>query len=520
MQSIFEFFSSAHLSPHGFCLLWRPDLLRLHVVSDALIGLAYFSIPMSLIVLIRRRTDLQFGWIFWLLPAFILSCGITHWFAVWTIWHPDYALEGLVKAFTAAISLLTAFAFWPLMPKLIAAPGLAQMTGVNTALQAEIRDRILLETKLTALNAELEARVAARTAELTTLNQALQKGEDRFRQVVEAAPNAMLMVDPAGRIVMVNKQAEMVFGCDRSDLLGKPVENLLPAPLRDGHQQLRNGFFAAPESRPMGAGRDLHGLRQDGTTFPVEIGLNPIETEEGTMVLSAIVDISDRKHREERINAALKEKDVLLAEIHHRVKNNLQVITSMLNMQQRGLTDVSARGAISDTRQRIGALALIYRALYQGPDLKRVDLRQFLEELTAQIIATEVDNSAPVRTDFKADELVVDPDRLAPIALFAVEAISNALKHGLGPEGGVLSVRFMLVGDEGRLEISDNGGRGGSPEVTEGVSRTLMIAFARQLRGRCDISQNLRGGMTARLTFPVPVNKAQQGRENKGNEAA
>jgi two-component sensor histidine kinase len=198
-----------------------------------------------------------------------------------------------------------------------------------------------------------------------------------------------------------------------------------------------------------------------------------------------------------------------MREIHHRVKNNLQVITSLLNMQQRALSDPAARDAISDTRQRIGALALIYRALYQGPDLKRVDLRSFLEELIAQVLAGDAGQHPTFRTDLEADDLVVDPDKLAPIALFAVEAISNAKKHAFGPQGGHLHVRFTLDGEEGVLEISDEGGKGQPPELTEGVGRTLMTAFARQLRGRCEVTANARGGVTAQLVFPAPEGQAK-----------
>ena len=128
----------------------------------------------------------------------------------------------------------------------------------------------------------------------------------------------------------------------------------------------------------------------------------------------------------------------------------------------------------------------------------------------------------PIRTDLEADELIVDPDKLAPIALFAVEAIANAQKHAFGPQGGALHVRFMLDGTEAVLDIADEGGRGVQPEVTEGVGRTLMNAFARQLRGRCDVLRNARGGITARLTFPVSELPAQPkpARRSKGDQAA
>jgi PAS domain S-box-containing protein len=100
--------------------------------------------------------------------------------------------------------------------------------------------------------------------------------ERRFRLVVEAAPNAMVMINPAGEIVMVNAQAERVFGYARAEILGQPVEMLVPERFRSHHPGLRATFFADPRPRPMGAGRDLYGRRKDGSEFPVEIGLNPI----------------------------------------------------------------------------------------------------------------------------------------------------------------------------------------------------------------------------------------------------
>ena len=193
-----------------------------------------------------------------------------------------------------------------------------------------------------------------------------------------------------------------------------------------------------------------------------------------------------------------------MREIHHRVKNNLQVISSLLNIQQRTLTDPAARAAINDTRQRISALALIYRVLYQGPDLHRVDLSEFLDELIGQIVSDS--GSTRIQTDIRLDPLIIDPDRLAPLSLFAVEAITNARKHGLA-DGGVLTVTLSALGDEARLEISDSGGAGGVPDteaIAGGVGRTLMTAFVRQLKGEVALSPNASGGLTTTLMFPTP----------------
>lgn len=211
--------------------------------------------------------------------------------------------------------------------------------------------------------------------------------------------------------------------------------------------------------------------------------------------------------RDASLHDSLAQKDALMREIHHRVKNNLQVISSLLSMQERALTDQVARQAMSDTRQRISALALIYRAVYQGADIKHVDLRPFLEELTGQLLAGDLSAHGSVRTEVRADRLIIDPDKLAPLALFAVEAVTNAQKHALSQSGGKLTVEFTVRGPEAALIITDDGGGRNAPpdpEDIKGVGRTLMNAFARQLRGRCTLERNDQGGLTARLMFPTP----------------
>jgi PAS domain S-box-containing protein len=128
-----------------------------------------------------------------------------------------------------------------------------------------------------------------------------QRAEKQFRQVIDGAPNGMVLADPLGRIALVNSQVEKSFGYSRGELLGQPIEMLVPERFRAHHSSYRNGFLAEPTARPMGAGRDLYGLRKDGSEFPVEIGLNPLETEQGLMVLGTVVDITERKRAEEAL---------------------------------------------------------------------------------------------------------------------------------------------------------------------------------------------------------------------------
>ena len=236
---------------------------------------------------------------------------------------------------------------------------------------------------------------------------------------------------------------------------------------------------------------------------PVQAEHAPPEIRELAQTLEAMAAAIDA--RDASLRESLSQKDGLMREIHHRVKNNLQVITSLLNLQQRALSDPAARVAMSDTRQRIVALALIYRALYQGPDLKRVDLKPFLAELVGELVIERQAHDGLVRTELEVDELIIDPDKLAPLALFAVEALGNAQKHALAKKGGQLHVRFKVSGEEAELSVADEGSGDSTPALeSEGVGRALMTAFARQLKGRMELGPNPQGGVTAVLKFPNP----------------
>jgi PAS domain S-box-containing protein len=177
MQFLDALFSSGPFMPHGYCYMWVPGLVWLHVISDSLIALAYLSIPFTLAYFVRRRTDLPFDWMFLAFGVFILACGATHAMEVWNLWHADYWLAGAIKAITAMASLVTAVLLVRLVPHAVELPSPA-------ALKIQIAERMRAEEALKLAKSELELRVEERTAELKKVNEDLLLEIDR-RQAIE-----------------------------------------------------------------------------------------------------------------------------------------------------------------------------------------------------------------------------------------------------------------------------------------------------------------------------------------------
>jgi len=307
MSEIAQFFSIDSFMPHGHCYLWQPSILWLNVLSDGFIALAYVSIPFSLLYILRKRRDLPFSWIFVAFGAFIISCGMTHVMEIISVWIPLYAIAGIIKAITASVSILTAILLIKLIPLILSLPSPVQLRianenlqNSNELLQNEIVARQNSEEslrqaydKLTLLNQELVA-----ATEKAIRADVLEKSERRFYSIVEGAPHGQLVVNMEGKIELANQQIEKIFGYSRDKLIGESVDMLLPEKFCQHHMQFRMDYFSKPEAKSMGVGRELHGLRENGEEVPLEIGLNPIEFDDGMKVLCGITDISERIHRE------------------------------------------------------------------------------------------------------------------------------------------------------------------------------------------------------------------------------
>ena len=370
-MSIYDWlFNPSGLTPHGFCLLWAPGLIVLHAASDAIIGLAYFSIPLALAAFVNRRKDLEYSWVVYLFVAFILACGTTHLMSILTLWSPAYGIEGIIKLITAILSIATAVILWPLIPKLVALPSASQLQLLNFQLSSKIGEQELTaqllresEKEVRQSNAELERRVEERTAELVAANN--------------------------------------------------------------------------------------------------------------------------------RLSQALEQRDLLLREVYHRVKNNLQLIDSIVTLQIRRLSDPEAKSALQSLRRRLYALGLVHQQLMGSTDLKTFDVSPFLKELSENIIegigGREIDLS--VRTI----PLTVGLDFAIPLGLLVTELVTNSLKHAFPNGKGKIDVALNRV-DDGTLAlvVSDNGAgydisetsRG---EKTGGLGTALIEGLVSQLKARMNI---------------------------------
>jgi len=351
----------------------------------------------------------------------------------------------------------------------------AQLMGRGRDLFARRKDgsEVPVEIGLNPLRTEEGTFVLSVVIDITERRRA----EDRFRLAVEAAPNAMIMSDRDGHIVLVNSQTERLFGYGRQELIGKPVEVLVPDRFKPGHPADRDGFFRAPQSRAMGAGRDLFGLCKDGREVPVEIGLNPIAMPEGDYVLSSVIDITERKRTEaereellERERAALAEaraasqaKDDFLATLSHEMRTPLNAILgwashlavggSTAEELQIGLETIERN---AQHQARIIAEVLDVSRIIRGRfrlDLERCDPAALITSVLGSLGPAARAKKLSVCTALEpVNEIVADPGRLEQVVW---NLVSNAIKFT--PRGGRIDVELADVGSHIRLRVCDTG---------------------------------------------------------------
>lgn len=311
--------------------------------------------------------------------------------------------------------------------------------------------------------------------------------QDLLARIAELSPIAMLLVDAQGRIRYLNGQAEAMFGYPRGELEGQALHLLIPDRFHAVHGDHMARFKQRVTNRPMGVGRDLHARRHDGSEIEVEVGLSGIDTSDGQAVLAAVVDVSDRRRQQRALEDAVSEKDTLLKEVYHRVKNNLQVVQSLLSMQRRAVPEGPARAALDDSALRVRAMAMVHEMLYRAGNLAAVPLRAYTTDLLHQIGLAAGAQRRGIVLEAEVIETDTGLDAAVPYGLLLVELVTNSMKHGFA-DGRSGTVRLRLERDEAGLclHIADDG-RGLPEGFTLNQPRSLglqlAVSLSRQLGG-------------------------------------
>ncbi|MBY0262391.1 MAG: PAS domain S-box protein [Phycisphaerales bacterium] len=544
---VVEFFADlfkAEFVPRADCMLGRPEIIWLHVVSDALIALAYFSIPLALFYFVRRRRDLSFHWMFILFGVFILACGTTHVMGVLAIWMPLYRLDGVVKAVTAVASVLTAATLWPLIPKAIQLPSPTQLRVANQALESEVALRRSAEDELRIANAGLESRVRERTRELA-------ESEQRLRAVFNQAAVGITQVSPEGRWLMVNDRLCQMLGYTRESLLGAAVDAFC-------HPADRAVLMSAMAKRPStapDAADEIRLLRADARMVWVAITQSEVGGPDGQPQSILIVqDVTQRRaieselanHRE-RLENTVRQRTAELEASHRRLRVSERMASigtlsaglghdmgNLLFPLRVRLESMRARGIPNDLSEDLAAientcdyLAQLSRGLKQlaidpealdGPARSGTASIAAVWEKLSALLRSTVPRSASLETRLAAGlpEVAISAPGLNQILMNLVQNAADAVRER---DAGQVLVWAEPAPSPGwvRFGVTDNG-VGMSQEVLErcqepffstktrgmstGLGLALVQGLAQRAGGRIDIASVPGAGTTVAVTLP------------------
>ncbi|EGM78912.1 PAS domain S-box/PAS domain S-box [Rheinheimera sp. A13L] len=330
--------------------------------------------------------------------------------------------------------------------------------------------------------------------------QELQDSETRFRRVFDSTADGLVSIDDQGLITLANTTALQMFGYEAGELTGQPIEVLLPERYQQHHPALRQGFMLAPTTRPMGQHRELHAKRKNNTEFPVEIGLTYLEGDKKAAVLATITDVSAAKAAQQHLQGIIDEKTALLAErtlllneVHHRVKNNLQIVSSLLSLKSRGATP-ELKQVLLESQLRVRTMALTHQLLYEKRDFSSVPLASYLRQL-CQLVRQTLTNTDFISFEFDQmdEQIVLVLEQAIPCGLLATEILTNSIKHAF-PEQQKGQVKLALTQENQRitLKIGDNGiGLPESVELGQGNSLGMQLipAFIAQLGAQIELNR-------------------------------
>ncbi len=397
LDAIRRFFSEDNFMPHGMCYLWRPGVLWLHIISDTLITLAYFSIPFTLLYFVLKRRDLQFNWMFVCFAVFIVACGTTHFMEVWVVWHPMYWLSGAIKAVTALASVPTAILLMRLVPKALRLPSPASLEQANGALHREILERRRAEEDVRRMNEELESRVAER--------------QSLLRAIIDNSTAVVYVKDLDGRYLLVNRRYEELFHQTQQTILGKADTDVFPKEVAEE--------FRKVDAQVRAAGRAV----QMEEVAPHDDGLHtyvstkcPLYDATGRMyaVCGISTDITERMLSERKQRQQLGQLELL-----NRITRAIEERQDLLSILQ-----VVIRSLEEDLPVDFGC-ACLYDAV-EGLTVVRVGARRPLHDTEAPLTESlrfPIDQSGLSRC--VRGELVYEPDIAGTTSPF-VERLEHA----------------------------------------------------------------------------------------------
>ncbi len=486
-----NFFSSSPFIPHGHCYLWKTDLVWLHIISDAVIALAYYSIPATLFYFVSKRQDLPFSWIFLLFSAFIVACGTTHIMEIWTLWYPTYWVSGFLKALTAIISLFTAIELLPLVPQALALKSPAQLKQANQELQTEVTKRLKVEEELRKYQNDLEELVALRTNEITRTNEQLQQeiferqrilevlrqSEQRYRYLAEAIPQLVWTTDPDGQCDFFNQNWSDYTGLSLEQSLGFGwVAALHPDDVNSACDvwlnTVKNGTLYENEYR-------LKRAADNSYRWQLARGL-PLKDEQGHVVkwFGTCTDIHEQKQIQQeraqlleleqiartKAETANRIKDEFIAVLSHELRTPLNAILGWSKLlQSRRLDQAKIFEAVATIErnaklqvQLIEDLLDVSRILQGKVTLKIRNLNlesTILPALETIRLAAE-SKSIQISTVFEPNvgQVMGDSTRLQQVVW---NLLSNAVKFT--PKGGKIEVRLEQVDGFAIVKVRDTG---------------------------------------------------------------
>ncbi|BAY10588.1 sensor histidine kinase [Calothrix sp. NIES-2098] len=460
--------ANQQLIPLNNCYLCPLDLVYLHFI-EFIIAIANYLIPLTLIYFLRLRQDLRFNWIFLLLATVIIICGVADLLYIWKLWYPTYWLSIFIKSIAALGVLYTAFELFRIVPKIVALSSPKQLATTNNITNHQISE------------ADLKA------------------SEARFQEIAHTISQLFLVRSATTEeFIYVSPAYERIWGRSCESLYQNPqswVEAIHPEDRPLVTQSLSKQFAGNSVMR------EYRIVRPNGEIRWIFAQITIVRDESGKPLrfIGFADDISDRKFAEqalqenqEQIKASLKEKEVLLQEIHHRVKNNLGIVSSLLQMQCRRTQDLQANAILRDSQNRIASIALVHEKLYRSADLSNINFAEYIANLTTHLFDSYNINPNFVKLNIQVDEVSLNLETVIPCGLIINELVSNALKYAF-PKSQAGEIQIICYQEDSTLilTIRDNGV--GLPQDFDSqkdktLGLTLVYGLVKQLRGTIEIT--------------------------------